>query len=188
MAILGAIGLLLQFLLYPSLSSRLGTPLSYRLSLSLFPIVYASTPFLALIPSTAAPALLWLAISSLLAVHVLARTFALPANIILVNNCAPGRSVLGTVHGVAQSVSSAARTVGPVGGGIIFGLGERIGCVGLAFWVLAGVSILGWVVGSGVKEGNAVTEGYEDEDDDEEDEEEEEEEEREGSLGRSGPE
>ena len=65
--------------------------------------------------------------------------------------------MLGTVHGVAQSVSSAARTVGPVAGGWIFGLGERIGCVGLAFWILAGVSVVGWLVGSTVKEGDAVT-------------------------------
>ena len=91
----------------------------FRYSLALFPLAYLLAPYLALLPSTTAPpqpasgVLIWLAISLVLTLQVSARTFALPASIILVNNASPHPSVLGTIHGVGQSVSSAMRTLGP---------------------------------------------------------------------------
>ncbi|ROV94563.1 hypothetical protein VMCG_08148 [Cytospora schulzeri] len=72
--------------------------------------------------SKSGPAM-WLAISGVLLCQVVARTFALPNMTILVNNCTPHPSVLGTMHGMAQSCSSAARTVGPVLCGFLYGLG-----------------------------------------------------------------
>lgn len=85
---------------------------------------------------------------------MLGRTFALPANTILVNNCSPHPSVLGTVHGVAHSVSSFVRTVGPVLGGWLFGLGLQKGMVGIPWWGLAGVAGVGVLVAGGVREGD----------------------------------
>ncbi|PGH07120.1 hypothetical protein GX51_01907 [Blastomyces parvus] len=81
-SIVGIIGMVLQFSIYPSINARLGT--------------------------------------------VLSRTFTLPASIILLNNCSPHPSVLGTVHGIGQSVSSAFRTIGPVFAGSWYGLGLEI--------------------------------------------------------------
>ncbi|KAL0261476.1 hypothetical protein SLS55_002906 [Diplodia seriata] len=155
LAILGSIGITLQLLAYPRISGRLGTARSFRLSLLLFPIAYAAIPFLALIPPST-PSLLWPAIAAALLLVVAGRTFALPAAAILVNNSCPHPSVLGTVHGVAQSVSSGARTVGPVVGGWVFGWGLRVGVVGLAWWGLAGVAVGGAVVGAFVREGAGV--------------------------------
>ena len=40
LSIIGIIGISIQLLLYPRLSARLGTALSYQLSLLLFPITY----------------------------------------------------------------------------------------------------------------------------------------------------
>lgn len=87
-------------------------------------------------------------------VQVLARTFALPATTILINNCCPHPSVLGTIHGIGQSVSSGMRTIGPVLGGWAFGWGLNIGVVGVAFWGLAVVAVVGAVAGTFVKDGN----------------------------------
>ncbi len=86
-------------------------------------------------------------------IQVIGRTFALPATIILINNCAPDPSVLGTVHGLAQSVSSAARTVGPVVGGWGFGRGLERGAVGAVWWALAGMAIIGYGMSWLVREG-----------------------------------
>ncbi|KAK0935550.1 hypothetical protein LTR29_012863 [Friedmanniomyces endolithicus] len=158
LAILGVIGITLQLLLYPPLSFHLGTIPSYRLSLLLFPLSYTLTPFLAILPSSApapAPAsgfLVWTGITALLFVQTLARTFALPATAILVNNSSPHPSVLGTVHGIAQTVSSATRTVGPVVAGWAYGVGLERGVVGLAWWGLAGVAVVGAVAGRWVRE------------------------------------
>lgn len=160
LAILGVIGISLQLLLYPRLSFRLGTITSYRTSLLLFPISYLLVPFLAVIPSTslaphqASGFLVWAAITLILSIQVFARTFALPSTAILVNNSSPHPSVLGTIHGIAQSVSSLTRTIGPVLAAWLYGTGLEKGVVGMAWWVMAGVAVIGCVASRWVWEGD----------------------------------
>lgn len=162
MAILGAFGIFLQIFLYPNLSARLGTVRSWRLALLFFPCTYFLVPYLSLVPSSAAsppPApkdgiAVWVAISGVLLCQVIGRTFALPAQTILVNNCTPHPSVLGTVHGIGQSVSSFARTIGPVLCAFLYGIGLANGVVGAVFWGLSGVAICGLVASFLVKEGD----------------------------------
>jgi hypothetical protein len=99
-------------------------------------------------------------------VQVVARTFVLPATMILVNNCCPHPSVLGTVHGVAQSFGSGARTAGPALAGWLFGVGLDHGIVGMAWWGLAGVASFGVLTSTWVREGSGheiVLEGEEEE-------------------------
>ncbi|CAK7215656.1 hypothetical protein SBRCBS47491_002555 [Sporothrix bragantina] len=160
MAILGCIGILMQILLYPTVSARLGVVRSWRIFLCCFPVTYFAVPFLSLVPSLSPPphakdgAGIWIAISLLLLCHVTGRTFALPAQTILVNNCTPHPSVLGTLHGLAQSTSSLARTVGPVLSGYLYGLGLKHGLVGAVFWGLSSVAIIGFIASLFVHEGD----------------------------------
>jgi len=163
LAILGVVGLALQILLYPWANARFGLMRCFRYSLLLFPLAYMLAPYLALLPSVtvspepASGLLIWLGISFVLTLQVSARTFALPASIILVNNASPHPSVLGTIHGVGQSVSSAMRTLGPVAGGYWFGLGLEKGIVGLGWWAIAGISAFGCLASLWVRNGS----GYE---------------------------
>lgn len=160
LAILGVIGISLQLILFPPLSFRLGTVNSYRYALLLFPIAYFATPFIATIPSYLPPPaqasgfLVWLGITLVLIVQVMARTFALPSTAILINNSSPHPSVLGTIHGIAQSVSSATRTIGPVLAGWLYGVGLGNGVVGTAWWAMAGLAVVGAIAGRWVKEGD----------------------------------
>jgi hypothetical protein len=160
MAILGVIGISMQLLIYPSVSARLGTIKSWRLSLLCFPLAYFLMPYLSVIPSTSAPPaaktglLVWLGIVCVLFIQVTGRTFALPSQTVLVNNASPHLSVLGTLHGIGQSVSSAARTIGPMVGGVIYGFGLNHGIVGLAWWALSGMAISGCLASLLVKEGD----------------------------------
>jgi hypothetical protein len=160
MAVIGILGITLQLAVYPPVHSRFGLMSCYRWSLLLFPISYCLAPYLALVPSSVAPPaqasgfLVWAAIACVLFVQVLARTFALPANIILVNGSSPHPSVLGTVHGIAQSASCAARTAGPMLGGWLYGVWLKKGVVGGVWWVLAGVAACGWALGGYVREGD----------------------------------
>jgi hypothetical protein len=143
LSILGVIGIFIQLFLYPSWSGRLGLVRSYRYSLVLFPIAYTLAPYLAMLPSSTLPPLpangivVWVGITIVLAIQVMARTFALPATNILVNNACPHPSVLGTFHGIAQSVSSLSRTFGPAVAGWLYGRGLIWGVVGTGFWFLA---------------------------------------------------
>lgn len=163
LAILGIVGLALQILFYPWANTRFGLMRCFRYSLLLFPLAYFLAPYLALLPSaTASPkpasgVWVWLGISLVLTLQVSARTFALPASIILVNNASPHPTVLGTIHGVGQSVSSAMRTLGPVAGGYWFGLGLEKGIVGLGWWAVASISAFGCLASLWVKNGS----GYE---------------------------
>ncbi|BCS18447.1 putative MFS transporter [Aspergillus puulaauensis] len=159
-AILGVIGMILQFTIYPSINSRLGTAKSYQYFLTLFPVAYAFAPYIALAPSSTPPpnqangGWVWFSIIVVLFLQVTARTFTLPTSIILLNNCSPHPSVLGTIHGVGQSVSSAFRTIGPIFSGAWYGYGLDIGTVGFAWWLIALVSVFGCFAAIFVYEGS----------------------------------
>ncbi|KXG50691.1 Major facilitator superfamily domain, general substrate transporter [Penicillium griseofulvum] len=159
-AILGVIGMFLQFTIYPTINGRLGTAKSYQYFLSLFPIAYFIAPYISLAPSTIPPPgqangpWVWFWIIVVLFFQVTARTFTLPTSIILLNNCSPHPSVLGTIHGIGQSVSSAFRTVGPIFSGAWYGYGLDIGMVGFAWWMIALVSVFGCLAAVFVYEGS----------------------------------
>lgn len=160
MAILGMIGIGLQLGIYPWLSARLGTVGSWRLFLFFFPLTYFLVPYLSLVPSASPPphakdgVMIWAAIVAVLFLQVVGRTFTFPAQTILVNNCTPHPSVLGTVHGIGQSVSSFARSLGPILGGFSYGSGLAKGVVGAVFWGLSGVAVCNIVVSWFVREGD----------------------------------
>ncbi|KAK2798040.1 hypothetical protein FQN51_007965 [Onygenales sp. PD_10] len=143
-AIIGFIGLPLQIFVYPRVQFRMGTLKSFRAFLPFSPLAYIIAPFLVLIPARVY--LVWPALAVVFFFQVISRTFSLPAAIVLVNNAVPHSSVLGTVHGVAQSVSCAARTIGPILGGWGLGLGLKHNIVGAVWWALAVVAMLGWGV------------------------------------------
>lgn len=157
---LGIIGMLLQIFLYPPIQARLGTMRSFRWFLLLFPVAYFVAPYLSILPSAGPPpepasgTLIWLGIIFVLLLQVTARTFTLPASIILLNNCSPHPSVLGTIHGLGQSVSAGFRTVGPVVGGWWYGYGLDIGMVAWGWWGVAFISAFGCTTALGMHEGS----------------------------------
>lgn len=155
MAILGIIGLPLQIFLYPPLNTKLGTLPGYRTFLPFSILAYVAIPFLVLVPERPAW-LVWVLLSVVLGSQVLARTFALTGTVILVNNSSPGRDALGTVHGVAQSASSAARMLGPTVGGWLLGLGLSANFVGGVWWLMAGVAAVNWALLFLIYEGDGM--------------------------------
>ncbi|OAQ91351.1 MFS transporter [Purpureocillium lilacinum] len=157
---LGILGMLLQVTLYPPIQARLGTIRSFRYFLFLFPVAYFVAPYLSILPSSTAPpepaggGFIWIGIILVLLLQVTARTFTLPASIILLNNCSPHPSVLGTIHGLGQSVSAGFRTVGPVVGGWWYGYGLDIGMVAWGWWGVAAMSALACASAMGMYEGS----------------------------------
>ena len=143
-AIIGVIGLPLQIILYPRLEARLGTIRAYKLFLPFSMAAYILLPFLVLLPNK--NWLIWPGLTIIFALQVMSRTFALPCGVILVNNCSPSRRALGTIHGFSQSASSAARTAGPILGGWLLGWGLQSNCVGLVWWLMAGVAACNWAL------------------------------------------
>ncbi|KAJ5090779.1 hypothetical protein N7532_009463 [Penicillium argentinense] len=153
-AIIGFIGLPLQILLYPHIQTKLGTLTSFRIFLPFSPLSYILMPFLVILPRI--PWIVWPSFTLVVSLQVISRTFALPAAIILVNNCVTDPSILGTVHGVAQSISSGARTLGPLLGGWGLGLGLANNMVGGVWWALAAESLIGWFALWTIYEGKGI--------------------------------
>lgn len=160
MSILGIIGIMMQLFIYPVVNRKLGVIKSWRIFLYCFPVAYILVPYLAIVPSKSPPPaekdgiLIWIALCCVLFVQVTGRTFVLPATTILVNNASPHPSVLGTMHGIAQSLSSAGRTIGPSLGGIFYGIGLRHGVVGAVWWGLSGWAVLNCIFSNWVREGD----------------------------------
>ncbi|KAF7188073.1 Major facilitator superfamily multidrug transporter mfsB [Pseudocercospora fuligena] len=160
MAIIGFIGVALQFLLYPWANGRFGLMRCFRGSLFFFPAAYYLAPYLALLPSTtAAPepssgVIIWLGISFVLFLQVAARTFALPASIILLNNSSPHPSVLATIHGIGNACSALFRTIGPMLAGYWFGIWTERGIVGMAWWIVATIAAFGCIASFKVRNGS----------------------------------
>jgi hypothetical protein len=160
MSVLGILGIVMQLVIYPIVNNKLGVVRSWRIFLLCFPIAYVLVPYLAIVPSKTPPPaekdgiLVWLALCFVLFVQVTGRTFALPATTILVNNASPHPSVLGTMHGIGQSLSSAGRTVGPSLGGALYGVGLRHGVVGAVWWGLSAWAVLNCIASFWVREGD----------------------------------
>jgi hypothetical protein len=144
LAILGFTGIVLQFLLYPRVNGRLGNVQCFRLFCTLFPIAYGLAPFLAIVPSGNL-VIIWVIISLVLIIHTTGRIFVLPATIVLLNNCAPDPSVLGTIHSIGQTTSALFRTLGPVCAGYMFGVSLEHGVIGAVWWIVVVIAIFGWI-------------------------------------------
>ncbi|KAF2453136.1 major facilitator superfamily domain-containing protein [Lineolata rhizophorae] len=146
LSLVGLAGIPLQLLAYPRIQARLGTLGVFRVALCLFPPVYAAAPYLALVRPAAGVAR-WMAIAAVLFVQVVARKFAIPSTVVLLTDAAPARSVLGTVHGAGNMVSSLARAIGPAVGGLVLSWGMERGVVGVVWWAyltVMAVVALGW--------------------------------------------
>lgn len=159
-SILGVLGMLLQVFFYPAVQARLGTLRSFQMFFPLFGVCYFLAPYISILPSSTPPPnaasgpAVWLGITFVLLLQTTARTVTMPGSIILLNNSSPHPSVLGTIHGLGQSVSAAFRTVGPVVGGRWYGYGLDIGMVAWGWWGTAAMSVLGSLLALGMYDGN----------------------------------
>lgn len=161
LAIIGYIGVTLQFLLYPPASKRFGLLRCFRASLFLFPVAYYLAPFIAQLPSTSPPPepaagmAVWSGIAIVIFLQVAARTFAMPATLILLNNASPHSSVLGTVNGLGQACSATFRTVGPYVSSIWFNIWRERGVIGMSWWIVAAIASLGCIASFWVNDGQS---------------------------------
>jgi hypothetical protein len=151
---IGVVGIPLQLFIYPLVSARLGSLTAYRAFLPLSIAAYVLIPYLVLLPDNVA--LIWTCLTSVLTLHIIARVFVTPASILLVNQSAPSPAMLGTVHGLASSISSAARILGPTTGGALLGMGLANNLVGLPFWSMAATAVLNWMVLCWVKDDDTL--------------------------------
>lgn len=143
MSALGFVGIAFQLAVYPRVNARFGLLKSTIWSLWVFPLAYAIAPYLSLVINE--KFLLWAGVVLVASLQVGSRTFAVPGLVLLTNNASPSPAVLGLIHGLGSSTSSAARTLGPILAGHWYSQGIENGTVGLAWWCLSIVALMGVV-------------------------------------------
>lgn len=110
----GICGCFIQFLVFPPTARYFGVLKCFKACAVTFPFICFLTPYTALIQdSTHQQA----AMFSIMVVKCFTVIFAFPCSIILLTNSAVSLRVLGTLNGVAVSISAVGRAVGPALGG-----------------------------------------------------------------------
>ncbi|KAI9821146.1 MAG: hypothetical protein M1827_003880 [Pycnora praestabilis] len=136
----GIFGMFVQFLLFPPLARHFGILNCLKVCSLLFPIVYVMTPFTALLATSSSRQVVMVAIMLVKCVAVI---FAFPCSTILLTNSAVSLRILGTLNGVATSVSAIGRAAGPALGGGTFSAGVDSGYMILSWWILASIAAIG---------------------------------------------
>ena len=164
----GVFGMIVQFLVFPPVARRFGVLPCLKACTIAFPLVYLLTPFTVLLPT---PLTQQIAIFCVMLLKSCAGIFAFPCTTILLTNSARSLRLLGTLNGVATSLSASGRALGPTIGGTVFTLGIDLGYLIIPWFTIAGLAALGNVPVWWLVEMDGFG-GAEDSDSDEEDEEE----------------
>ena len=134
--------MLIQFIVFPPVARRLGILNCLKICTLSFPLVYLLTPFTALLPT---PLTQQTAMFAVMFCKCWGVIFAFPCSTILLTNSAVSLRILGTLNGVATSVSALGRAAGPAIGGSTFSLGVDTGYVIVPWWILAALAAIGAV-------------------------------------------
>lgn len=164
----GVFGMLIQFFVFPVFARKYGVLNCLKACALTFPLVYVAVPFTALLQHDASRQGVMMV---LMLVKGFAGIFAFPCSTILLTNSAASLKILGTLNGVATSVSAIGRAAGPALSGAMFTIGVDIGYVIVPWWTLALVAILGsvpiWMLVE--LEGFSSSQDEDDDDDDDDD-------------------
>jgi MFS family permease len=133
----GIAGMFIQFLFFPPIVQRFGVLRCFRVAALSMPIIFFLTPFIALTPEPfRIPSVLLILFAKLGSI-----IFAIPCCTILLTNSASSVTVLGTLNGVATSVSALGRAAGPALIGTVFSWGVERGYVIIPWWLLSALTL-----------------------------------------------
>jgi hypothetical protein len=97
-----------------------------------------------------------------LIIKTVAAVGGLTSALLLITNSAPSHAVLGTLNGLAQTLSAGGRAVGPFLSGALFTAATKVEGKGelLAFGVFAGVAFVGFGLSFGIRGQGLEAEGF----------------------------
>ncbi|KAG0651695.1 Major facilitator superfamily multidrug transporter mfsB [Hyphodiscus hymeniophilus] len=181
----GIVTIIFQVGIFGKLKEKMGNKATYRAGLFLFFVSMMMMPWIGYRESKPLFGLgngkvwLWIELGFVLLIKTVAAVGGLTSALLLITNSAPNHSVLGTLNGLAQTLSAAGRAAGPFLSGGLFSIATNVRPKGeaLAWGVFGGIAFVGWVVSFGIRgeslesgdwEGSESQEGDEEEGDDEE--------------------
>jgi MFS family permease len=193
----GAITIVFQVGIFGKLRGRMGNKVAYRVSLALFVAAFILMPWVGYKNSDpykgigSGAAWLWFELGVVLVIKTIAGVGGLTAALLLVKrphtlpilpemlthsqitNSAPNHNVLGTLNGLAQTLSAAGRAAGPFISGSLFTAATKIRPKGeaLPFGIFAGISLLGFLMSFGIRGAGLEDDDWSDESEEEDEEE-----------------
>ncbi|KAK3068778.1 hypothetical protein LTR53_013378 [Teratosphaeriaceae sp. CCFEE 6253] len=178
LAFAGAVTIVFQVGVFGRLREKMGNKITYRTSLAGFVIAFILMPFVGYksgtgsgegAPTMAGKAWLWVELGLVLILKTVAAVGGLTSALLLITNSAPSHAVLGTLNGLAQTLSAAGRAVGPFVSGSLFSVATRVQPKGeaLAFGVFGGVAFLGCLLSFGIKGADLEADGWQERDEEE---------------------
>lgn len=191
LAFAGVVTIVFQIGVFGKVREKVGNKITYRGSLAGFTVAFLLMPFVGYKngsdsgegpTSTKGKVWLWIELGVVLVIKTVSAVGGLTSSLLLITNAAPSHAVLGTLNGLAQTLSAAGRAVGPFISGSLFSAATHVQPKGeaLAFGIFGGIAFLGFLLSFGITGAGLEAEGW----DDEEGSSSGDEEEGDGSLGR----
>ncbi|KAK5128680.1 hypothetical protein LTR85_000013 [Meristemomyces frigidus] len=171
LAFAGVVTILFQIGVFGKLREKVGNKITYRASLAGFVIAFLLMPFVGYkngSPTGEGPnrtkgkVWLWIELGAVLIIKTVSAVGGLTSSLLLITNAAPSHAVLGTLNGLAQTLSAAGRAVGPFISGSLFSAATRVQPKGeaLAFGVFGGIAFLGFLLSFGITGKGLEAEGW----------------------------
>lgn len=144
----GVMGMIIVLVLFPLITNKLGTVRGYRLSVSIFPIVYFLVPFTiftkneynSFFPTWFTPILLYL----LTSLKTLASSTGMP-QVVILNHRAAKKSHRAYVNSTTLSMTSLSRFCGPIIFGYLMSFGDKYQIGWLIWWIMSGLALIGMI-------------------------------------------
>nr|POE79332.1 putative membrane protein [Quercus suber] len=174
LAFAGVVTILFQVGVFGRLREKIGNKITYRVGQAGFVVAFLLMPWVgyktgrgtgAGAPTVSGKAWLWVELGVVLIIKTVAAVGGLTSALLLITNSAPSHAVLGTLNGLAQTLSAAGRAVGPFISGALFSVATKVEPKGeaLAFGVFGGISFIGFLLSFGIRGAGLEAEGFDDE-------------------------
>ncbi|KAI9880965.1 MAG: hypothetical protein M1830_009459 [Pleopsidium flavum] len=172
LAFAGIVTIIFQVGLFGKLREKMGNRSAYRVSLGGFVLAFMMMPWVGYKDAqngdggmSSGKIWLWIEMGSVLLVKTVAAVGGLTSALLLITNSAPNHSVLGTLNGLAQTLSAAGRAAGPFLSGGLFSIATHIKPKGeaLPFGIFGGIALIGFLVSFGIRGKGLEAEGWDEE-------------------------
>ncbi|KAF8250546.1 MFS general substrate transporter [Wilcoxina mikolae CBS 423.85] len=149
----GAVGIGFQAFLFNHIHGKFGNVWCYRFAFVGFIISFFGMPLVG-INKSASKERIWAELSFALLLKSISTVGGLTCAMLLLTNASPKASTLGTLNGLAQTLSAGGRAVGPFVSGALFTAGFRMrGGEWLPWGVFGGVALVGAAFTMGLRRG-----------------------------------
>lgn len=175
LAFAGVVTILFQVGIFGRMREKIGNKITYRIGQAGFVVAFLLMPWVgyksgqnsgAGDTTTSGKVWLWIELGIVLIIKTVAAVGGLTSALLLITNSAPSHAVLGTINGLAQTLSAAGRAVGPFISGALFSAATKVHPKGeaLAFGVFGGISFIGFLLSFGIRGAGLEAEGFSEDD------------------------